>query len=1127
MSYSALLTALACILVIVLYKLHESKSAKLRLVQLEFENYVKSTKSSHDEQNQQLEASKKESSEKLEQFRKQNELLESQLKDCVKNTEKLTLSEEKLTSDTINLMKKTTSFEKQTDQLKADLQKAQKHSQKLAQDYKFQLNTGIESLAVEKDSRIAELEELIATAERKILQQKELFKESEGGKDEIIIELRRSQDAMQQKIEELENDNNHQIDKINQLTKDYDQQQKDLEELRATYKIMHEDYVKVSGDLDDTRKALVDLKERAEILVQSETKLNNELKETKAGNHSLSEEIDLATKELQMYQAFFKRCGDYVEDLKRLDPSFAGIAKHLEQGATNYEAVSSGEDYHSDEEYISDIKTGEVDQNEFAILTKKASRNTFRLIEWYVEELRARLATEKNISSKRNSTNIDLKKEVTQVKDQLSIAESRNVVVLSSIIESRKLMEDELASGPLNETKLKQILHEAYGKIEDSLNADGVEKGEKPEQQEKGGYLPSNVIDAVNGTVSERVSSNETEENEVANQKDSKAFPPDDSKSNVDNAEDNNPKTSDLKYTEVENTKGFDSEDNYHYKTPKESIQESGRKNTVEELPTSKPEVRSQDSSKPISRSTTPLTGKKTKQPLASMWESINTTGATSNVDSDFAPSAPVFKTVTQNSSTPPPTTIPVTKDDAKSDNESRTSQAGDSEGANTEEASSTEQEDAATFDTSNETKSNENTDANASNQGAVSEESESTLAKIDAKLHDDVIAEEKTAQDEKSLGEEEVKEDKEILSRYDIVAAESVGDSVGTDVPVDPLSNEPESVLHSRSVGQEKFEAFKRDLEDAKEKDQAGNKSNTQNGETGSTNDKAKKDEPSNKNTNLDPETSSVERSEGISSSKIDEDDSTFAKSNSGEKTTATEAKGLGTTNVDDNIEPSEAPTSEKKVASATPKADEEKPTLSTKPEKGQAELTPQPDNEEQPSTPSLDEGKQPSTSQPPKETAATDYSASVGTEIAENIIESREHTESVVEEVKDYTSHNAETNKQIYHESDKHKDDDANSSTYSFNEKEEDVSDEEVAKSQGSIDSESPTDNNDSLSLGDANDKQSSIAKDDVVSNETPTKPSTSNQSPSKTSSKSNSGSPTKSKSKKSKKKKSRTGF
>lgn len=66
-----------------------------------------------------------------------------------------------------------------------------------------------------------------------------------------------------------------------------------------------------------------------------------------------------------------KKCEFYIEDLKRFDPGFAEIAKHLEQVATTYEAVSSGEDYHSEDDYLSDTKQGEVDQNEFAILTKK------------------------------------------------------------------------------------------------------------------------------------------------------------------------------------------------------------------------------------------------------------------------------------------------------------------------------------------------------------------------------------------------------------------------------------------------------------------------------------------------------------------------------------------------------------------------------------------------------------------------------------------------------------------------------------------------------------------------------------------------------------------------------------
>ena len=71
MSFSSLLTAVACVLLVVFYKLYESESRKLQSVQLEYDNYVKSSKLSQDEQNlllkEEVELSKKDAFGKQEE----------------------------------------------------------------------------------------------------------------------------------------------------------------------------------------------------------------------------------------------------------------------------------------------------------------------------------------------------------------------------------------------------------------------------------------------------------------------------------------------------------------------------------------------------------------------------------------------------------------------------------------------------------------------------------------------------------------------------------------------------------------------------------------------------------------------------------------------------------------------------------------------------------------------------------------------------------------------------------------------------------------------------------------------------------------------------------------------------
>lgn len=852
MSYSTLFTVLACILVIVLYKLHESKSTKLRSVQLEYESFLKSSKSSQDEQTmlfkEELETLKKDSLEKIELSKKQIEQLESQLREYTVKNEKLVASEDKSTSEALSLMRKISAKEKESDQLKHDLEQAQKHGEKLAQDYKFQLNTQIEKLAVEKDSRIAELEELVATIKRETLYQRELFKTTESDKEDTITELRQSLSELQKKIDELEHSNKDQVSKNNQLIKDFDQLQKDLEDLRSAYKTIHEDYAKVSGDLDDTRKALVDLKERAEMLVNSETNLGNELNVSKSKNHELSEKIDSTAKELQIYQAFFKKCEFYIEDLKRFDPGFAEIAKHLEQVATTYEAVSSGEDYHSDDEYLSDTKQGEVDQNEFAILTKKASKNTFTLIERYIEELRARVAREKSLSGKNGSENIDLKKAVAELKKQLSDAESRNVTVLSIILESRNLVEDELSKSPVNEKKLKEVFHNANQNIENCLKTGSYEKDtsqsdNKLESRDKDS--PSHMAGFENGTALGSQNLDGVSNTKEAEQKrfdgGNVLSPPDSlfkTRNSVENKKEETVDTIDV--TVEKNDKTNDNNERRH--SPNESTLP---KDDTEEMVLSK----SHDTPKPTAKNLTLSTSNKVEQPLSSMWASKKNSHANSDADSGFSPLVPVFKTVQDIFSTSPPALTSDVKENIGTGPESGASKISDkskkcdirkldvtdktekSESDNFKLTNDEVEDSSEEKNNCNEGDSKHDLEASVSNQGADSDEGKSTLEKIDEKLREDVIAEEKTTQDEKLLAKEEAEEDKEILSRYNLRAAENEGDEGKEMEPsIDPLSEDPAGeegkanvkeeadAFHSIGESQSKFEAFKRDIEDAKD---------------------------------------------------------------------------------------------------------------------------------------------------------------------------------------------------------------------------------------------------------------------------------------------------------------------
>ena len=848
MSFSSLLTAVACVLLVVFYKLYESESRKLQSVQLEYDNYVKSSKLSQDEQNlllkEVVELSKKDAFGKQEENRKLIEQLESQLKQYKSKKERLTALEDKLTSETLSLTKKMASKEKEIAELKHELNVSRQHGEKLARDYKFQLNTQIEKVSIENGLKIAELEELVAAAKRETLSQRELLRTIESGKEEVIVELRQSYNQSQKKLKELEHSNDDQIAKNNQLIKKYDQLQKSLEELRPAYKTMHEDYVKVSRDLDDTRQRLIDLKERAELLVHSEENLGKELEKSKDANKELSTELDHKSKELQVYQAFFKKCDIFIEDLKRFDDGFDKLAKQLEQAGTTYEAASSGEDYHSDEGYLSDTKLGEVDQHEFAILTKKASKNTFTLIQRYIEELRSKVAREKSVSSKNVTENADLRNKIVSLKEKLSKAESRNVVVLSAILELRKLIEDELSHSPVDENKLKEVLHAAYQKIEESLKTNSPSKiAQQSENEHK--TKDKDVAKQVVGHSSDTVLKPQNSEGNADAKDDEK----DDEKDGRDNENVSASAGTETKNHEdgkkgslvadsdpVQNTKDNDKFGKSHGESTRETVQE---KETLSNT---------QHTDAPTAKSAAPTSN--VKQPLASMWTSKDASNANSDVDSDFAPPTPIFKTFKNISSTSSfaPTlnvkenvdsdTKRGTSDQIKKSNETKTKELDGADKRETNEADHYRlAEDGSENSHKNksaveEKEPNPHSEASVSNQGAETEDSKSTLEKIDKKLHDDVIAEEKTTQDEKSLAEEEAQDDKEILNRYDLRVAENEGDEEKKPDPsVDPLSEEPErhvdeshmetkeshNVAQPSSQSQLKFDAFKRDIENAK----------------------------------------------------------------------------------------------------------------------------------------------------------------------------------------------------------------------------------------------------------------------------------------------------------------------
>ncbi|CAK9439075.1 uncharacterized protein LODBEIA_P32990 [Lodderomyces beijingensis] len=439
--YYAFFTTLTCVLSVVLYKLYESKSSELKTFRKELDQKLVCAKRTSDSESLQL---KKELDEAKRQLKESSDRSDKELHELQHQLDELRKqnrvvqqreSEEKQRYSKVVAQGK--SSDSEVSNLQKSLNEAKQQLQKAEQEFKFNFNKKMESVIVEKDSRIAELEQKLANHERALTKEQQLALSAQAGNDQALRDLQKKHSDAQEHWNKVQLEMDHHVAENNRYIKLSDTQKKDIEDLEEKYRNMNSDYIKITRDLEHSEQVVIDAEKLAEDLKLAHKLLNSQLvkeKELKEGlvsrvealERKVQEKIkftDRLTEELATQKELQRRFVDYALELKK-DPGFPQ-SPNFSAAPIDLENISSDEDDRElDEHYNSSNQqsnsnnsNNQIDIEKFELKPSEAKdiKTKFNQICAYINHLKVELSSSRESDLQKGLEVENLKKEVSQL----------------------------------------------------------------------------------------------------------------------------------------------------------------------------------------------------------------------------------------------------------------------------------------------------------------------------------------------------------------------------------------------------------------------------------------------------------------------------------------------------------------------------------------------------------------------------------------------------------------------------------------------------------------------------------------------------------------------------------------
>ncbi|KAI3405064.2 hypothetical protein KGF56_002149 [Candida oxycetoniae] len=473
--------------------------------------------------------------EEINEYRQTKEKTENELVQKLNDVEKQSKllfeekvrSEAKLPSGQVQQLLESLKSLESSMQLEKKLEQLEK---KLEQEHSFKYNTKMESVLVERDSKITELEQKVLELNKELAREKLSSSEVEPEKDKIIGDLREKESQAQVQSNTLQTEVDHHLAENINLVKSLDNTNKEMEK-----------YKKVCQELDHSKQVVIDKSKKVEELEKGEKEKEKE-KESKQELITQVEEMgkkikasSLTIKDLKKnltaLQDFYMQFEEYIEKL-RSDPDFpqVSISKQKYQ-FIDLADISSDEDDNLDDSFdqLSSHDNNEGEHADHGSLKyAKEEKSIFSGIVEYIDILKLKIAHDEKTIEEKTLLVDDLNEQVAKLnkikqnhEEHLVREMEKNIKLAVSLEDAKRSCESETSIKDPDDVvekleKSKKLNNDVY-----EFNKHAKDALIKEETESKAGKEPCTAAFAPSSKLKSKWNNDEEEEEDPVECQDS------------------------------------------------------------------------------------------------------------------------------------------------------------------------------------------------------------------------------------------------------------------------------------------------------------------------------------------------------------------------------------------------------------------------------------------------------------------------------------------------------------------------------------------------------------------------------------------------------------------------------